>query len=567
MRSSRMAEIYGGSLMKPEYASTAMARAIPIAVLISAMVCAFLFIVFRGHVVVNRYTDATWHMAVADEFARTGIFAKDPFIPNAPAFSQFGLWDYVNGLAHRALTLPSERVFVISNGLTSALFLLASYLAGVLATGRAAYGVLSLVTISATVAMKDTTVIRAGWPFALATCLLFLSLASLCRFLERASRFFSERSRSEIRYPFTLLTSAFGIGVLIGVVFSLHAFVGLFSILTVSLILLPYAFLWHRSFSRVIVLAALAAAGFLAVASPWLVMHISLRGILAEGNAHLYSPSPPKFGIINALALCVLAGMLFHVRGINGCRMKRLTYVLGVTAFISAFLALPAVNVFVARITSGFMAERVLCFFPSGLLIASVPAYVAAINIKPTFKRLVSSGVLLVFAVLIAPVLFREAKGCYYMWRTKDYDSHEYADLLRMKHLGIGRQIVLSDPFTSYFARRFLYTYAVTVPAGHASPSIDYPTRDAIWMNALHEPRKAMHSIPFDYVLFNKKPRIAGGELDSSMIQHAVSNWSALAFLVFEDDAFSLFQFTQDGVHRALTQEGEVHTKPFTPSK
>jgi len=533
------------------------------------MLCVFLFIVSRGHVVINRYTDATWHMAVADEFACTGAFGKYPFIPDAPAFAQFGLWDFLNGLTQRVMELQPERVFVVSNGLTAALFLLASYLAGVLATRRATCGVLSLVTISATLAMGETTIVRAGWPFALATCLVFLLLASLRLFLEQASLFLSNRRGSVIRYPVALCINACAIGVLTGVIFSLHAFVGLFGALAVILILLPYVALWHRSFGRVIVLAALMTISFLAVSSPWLVMHISLRGVLAERNYHHYSASPPEFGTINTLALCVLAGMLVHIRRINGSCMQRLTYILSVTALISTFLAFPAVNRFVAQFTSAFMAERVLSFFPSGLLIASVPAYVAAIGLRSIARRLVSCGVVLAFALVIAPLSFREAKNCFYMWRTEDYDSHEYGDLLRMRHLGLEKQTILSDPFTSYFSRRFLKTYAVTVPPGHASPSIDYSTRDAIWKNALQEPREATQSIPFDYVLFNKRPRAAGGALDSSMIQHAVSNWSVLAFLVFENDAFALFRVAQGGVHRDLTQDGEaaVPTMPLTPTK
>ena len=66
----------------------------------------------RSHVVVNRYTDSWWHIAVADEYVKTGIFAKDPFIENAQAkFAQFGLMDFSNALICKATGVNSKDVF------------------------------------------------------------------------------------------------------------------------------------------------------------------------------------------------------------------------------------------------------------------------------------------------------------------------------------------------------------------------------------------------------------------------------------------------------------------------
>lgn len=115
--------------------STRTTLLLTLGILILEMGISTFFILSRGHVVINRYIDATWHMVAADEFARTGVFAKDPFIQNAPRFASFGLWDFINGLIQRLFDLPVERVFVASNAVTVTLFLLASYLAGAIATG------------------------------------------------------------------------------------------------------------------------------------------------------------------------------------------------------------------------------------------------------------------------------------------------------------------------------------------------------------------------------------------------------------------------------------------------
>ena len=41
-------------------------------------------------------------------------------------------------------------------------------------------------------------------------------------------------------------------------------------------------------------------------------------------------------------------------------------------------------------------------------------------------------------------------------------------------------KILVSDPWTSYFARYLLGTYAVAVPAGHSSSTVDADAREAI---------------------------------------------------------------------------------------
>ena len=247
-------------------------HAIAPTLLVLLLICVFTTILSRGHIIVNRYTDATWHMAVADEFARTGIFAKDPFIPEAPPFAPFGLWDFINGSLQRRFDATPEQVFVTSNAVSCTLFLLASYFAGLLATGRVICGWLSLVTISVTCAMGETTIVRAGWPFALASSFYYLLLGSLCAFSGRVSSFLTSHTVSGIRSPFLLWMSAFGMGLLLGAVFDIHAFVGLFSlaVLCVFIVIATFLAIWRHNARQLIMLAAFAAVGFLAISTPWL---------------------------------------------------------------------------------------------------------------------------------------------------------------------------------------------------------------------------------------------------------------------------------------------------------
>ena len=59
------------------------------------------FVFTHGHTVRNRFTDAWWHIAAADEYIRTGRFAEDPFLKDVPQFAQFGLMDVATATVSR----------------------------------------------------------------------------------------------------------------------------------------------------------------------------------------------------------------------------------------------------------------------------------------------------------------------------------------------------------------------------------------------------------------------------------------------------------------------------------
>lgn len=72
-----------------------------------------------------------------------------------------------------------------------------------------------------------------------------------------------------------------------------------------------------------------------------------------------------------------------------------------------------------------------------------------------------------------------------YLSRTHDLDRHWCDDLLRLRPLKLDGVTVLSDPYTSYFARGMLGVRPLVVPAGVASPAVDHDTRELLACAAL----------------------------------------------------------------------------------
>ena len=96
-----------------------------------------------------------------------------------------------------------------------------------------------------------------------------------------------------------------------------------------------------------------------------------------------------------------------------------------------------------------------------------------------------------------------EAKTGLYVLRSGRYQVSEYQHLTVLEEYDLDRKLVLSDPHTSYYLRRFTGAYAVTVPPGHASPAVDYRTRDALWELCLQDPIAAACAADADYILYD----------------------------------------------------------------
>ena len=93
--------------------------------------CVF-FVLSEANLVRNRFTDSWWHIAVADEYAKTRAFAKDPFLENAPEFAPFGLTDFVNARASRITGHAASELFPVLVALNVGIFMCATFMAGLM---------------------------------------------------------------------------------------------------------------------------------------------------------------------------------------------------------------------------------------------------------------------------------------------------------------------------------------------------------------------------------------------------------------------------------------------------
>ncbi len=507
----------------------------------------FSYVYMRGHVVLNRYTDTTWHLAAADEYARTGVFGKDPFFVDVPPFAPFGLWDFTNGLLLRWTGRDVESILIFTNASFLVLSLLACFVAGLAASGHLVGGFLALVFIPAITFCGQATLIRGGWPFAFALSLYFLLLALSSRLL---NSFSSARIAGHLQCKYRLIAYSVGVGVLAGIIFDFHAFVGLFAGVHLFLAAIPLLVVWWTRRWMLLSLALGAASGFFLVAWPWLWMHLELREILRHTNVHLCAIDKQPIGIVVIVGVMVIVFYVYAaLRGILVRRFLLLVYLLGIGAAIAVLGLIPFVNRVISEKTSSFMGERIYYFIPGGLLIASL-AFARNIftnNLKRW--RVMSYMLLIVYALACVPTFYREAKVTYYLGTTRDYDVHEYADLKRLQEFGLSGKTVLSDPFTSYFARRFLGCYAITVHAGHASPAVEYEVRNQLWRDTLENPIEVLQpDLPFDFILINKRPRKAGVRFDPMHVEKGLTFWRENGHVVYEDDRLALFRiYNEEG--------------------
>jgi hypothetical protein len=68
-----------------------------------------------------------------------------------------------------------------------------------------------------------------------------------------------------------------------------------------------------------------------------------------------------------------------------------------------------------------------------------------------------------------------------HLWWIRHFSGqHQYGHLREVASPDLRGKTLLSDPWTSYFARYVLGTYAVVVPAYHSSPTVDADVREAI---------------------------------------------------------------------------------------
>jgi hypothetical protein len=184
--------------------------------------------------------------------------------------------------------------------------------------------------------------------------------------------------------------------------------------------------------------------------------------------------------------------------------VARVTRWLLVLGLLLLFLAVPCVNRAVGGVTSRFMAERVCSFFPLGLAVLVGVTACFGSGTRRGARATIAVCLAILAVTFFVPRAWHVARLQYYLFRTAEYDEHPFEHLQRTPGRQFEGRLVLSDPWTSYFARGMIGTYAISVPAGHASPAVDYAARDELARRALAEGPAAFGGRAIAAVLVNK---------------------------------------------------------------
>ncbi|MGQ9661184.1 MAG: hypothetical protein ACUVWX_02465 [Kiritimatiellia bacterium] len=498
---------------------------------------AVLFVLARRCTVLNRFTDSWWHIAAADEYLRTGVFARDPFFEEAPPFAQFGLMDFLNAWVCRFLGTRPQEVFVPLVALNVAIFLSATFLAAYWPTGSTWTGLLS--SAIWLVVFPGSAIISVGFPFPVASALLTFFLVSLVQLHANKARVWPWLWR----------------GVFLGGIFVLHALVGLVGlVLTAGWALFTLRRLVGQNFApglwRLALRWACFGAAFVLIAGRWIALHLSLRPILLTFNAHEREGSAlDSASLVRlVLTLAIIGVALLLVRSKvrteapdsstpqeNHYRTVSLLEALLLYGVMLFLCAVPPLNDLIRKGTSWYMANRVPWLFPIGP--ALVLAAVAQRALRPAALVL---GARLVMALLALGVVLPQARKWVrlnlYLLRSSEYAEHSYAYLNDLRsHFGrLSGKIVLADPSTSYYVRGMLGAYVVTAIPGVASPAVDFAKRDRVARQALLEGPAALGLRNVELVILDQKNG-STRHFTGRTVNEIVSVWTQQQWRVWQD--------------------------------
>jgi MFS family permease len=390
-----------------------------------------------------------------------GVFAKDPFIKDAPEkFAQFGLMDVDNALICKVTGLDSKAVFVWCVAGNVVLFLVGAFMAGFWINRLAWQGLVSAVVWL--LLYPGNTIINLGFPFAVSVALLGFLFVS---FWVGASVGASGRSPVQ---------GFIWRGLLLGIIFAMHVFVG-----AVGCAIAGVWFVCAGANGRSPVLRRIALemilflGAFLLVAWRWIVMHVNLRGALAVSNAHMRDTLPLDKGmLIVVLAIIVMLVLSWLVAE---KRNKVLFVALMIYSVVLLFLAVSPLNNIIMQHTSWYMAHRILWLFPVGAVFAFTLGSVFNYEGKRSFAHTVGKYIiiLMTMAILLPAVKVWGMKQ-FFLARTDEYDVHEFGYLETLNDFDLIGKIVLADPITSYYLRGMTGAYVCTVIPGEGSPALDY---------------------------------------------------------------------------------------------
>ena len=469
---------------------------IAVCVVVGLVVYCVAFITTHEHIVLNRYVDSWWHIAVADEYAYTGAFAKDPFFTAAPPFAQFGLLDWATGMLSDVTGCRAQVLFPYVLSLSVAASLMCSFAAGYWINRRSVEGVVCM--LAWLIVFGRHTVIGLGMPFAAALPPLHLLLVSLWT------------RRGMYRFG---VWGAVWRGLLLGLVTDMHVFVGLVGCVSVAVTVIcclagsrQARDMGWAGPTRIIFLGSVMAAAFAVTSWRWIWLHLSLRSALSGLNAHNkgeYGVETPFLVVLAAIMLMLLTAALLNKRA----RMLAASY--SALCLVSGLLCIPAVNAWLADRTSWYMARRLPLLAPVGVAFAlGWSVCIDGVGLENVCRRRVwalRATMASIMLGLFLPSLRQWALFHRHMWITADYDEHPQQHLVVDLGDHVRGLTVLSDPTTSYFLRGMLGARVVTVTPGVASPAVDYREKDRRAVRLLAGGPDSQSNCEVDAVVVNRR--------------------------------------------------------------
>lgn len=448
------------------------------------------FVATHRPLVLNRYRDSWSRIPAADEYLQTRTFAKDPFYKEAPPFAQFGLMEFLNAHLCRLTGWNPMCGFWVLLVLNTALFSAGNFLAGYLATRNTVAACVSMAVVP--IVIGGEAPIGTGFPFY--TALSWFGVFLVCLWGvdgENRERVTAYGSLTPVRGHARALCNSFAIGLFAGVLFDLHAFVGVLAFaatVTTTLIECPYLLLIRNAASLKATAMRLATftAGFTLTAWRWVLLQLQLRPYLSKYNAHMLTAMEHRglymYSGLFALALgtwamCVRVSCRREWRWlVPYLALGSLTILFGATRMEAA----------VSRFVGKMMADRLPLFCPLGPM--SAIAFME-------WKALLAMGKLPHRSALMCMLMPVIGAGITYAYgwarghvglirRAYQYKEHPYAFLTSVGTNWHGK-VILSDPWTSLCARELTGAYAVCVPSVEASPAVDHDARARLALSAL----------------------------------------------------------------------------------
>jgi hypothetical protein len=468
--------------------------------------------VTHSALILNRYRDSWWHIAAADEYQRTGVFGKDPFYKQAPPFVLFGLMDAANAKLSALTGWPPRITFLRLYSLNTLILLGAAFLTGYRLFRNPVAGLVSSAGVS--IFCLTEWPFGSGFQFVTAVSLLGLFCVNLWSRPSRASHTTPSPVGHTTDDAVTVPPRGFCLralwnGIFLGIIFDLQVFVGLVGVLIVVLtaVVDSLGCLLRKDrqrFRASLATYALMAVGFLAVAWPWL--WLQWRALPYLDNPHKLLHMAQRSRYLTAM----LIGDVLLAAHLIWRRQCRQTHPLPTPflwlAAVLLVLSTPVGLWMIGRVSAPFLADRIPQLFPFGVVVAAL--YMQCRELVGANRRTLAAGVglLALIALAVTPVTYGRCRFCVGMLRRArtEYRQHPYAFLVDDLGTGWHDKVILSDPYTSFFARGFIGSYAVGTVMWQSSSAVDDLAKYEVARRALLHGPSQLNGLPVDAVVVEK---------------------------------------------------------------